>query len=142
MRDGRLRGELRHCFDDVESTAKDKTMTLRIPVALVLTVLFSSDLFAQGFTESDSVERKHRDYAGKPCLVTSGVSRPLASNPRILNHSVSLDNHCVDRIKAKVCYYKTDHCTEVDVPGNSRKEQIIGTFPAMQLFRYEVKEQF
>jgi hypothetical protein len=28
------------------------------------------------------------------------------------------------------------------VPGNSSKEQIIGVFPAMQIFRYEVKEQF
>jgi hypothetical protein len=28
------------------------------------------------------------------------------------------------------------------VPGNSRKEQVIGVFPAMQMFRYEVKEQF
>jgi hypothetical protein len=128
-------------FRYVES-ARDKTMTSRIPVALVLTVLFSNDLLAQGFTESDSVERKHRDYMGKPCLVTSGVSRPLASSRRISNHSVSLDNHCVDRIKVKVCYYKTDDCKDVDVPGNSRKEQIIGTFPALQLFRYEVKEQF
>jgi hypothetical protein len=122
--------------------AKDDRMTLRMPVALVLMVLFSSDLLAQGFAESDKIERKHRDYAGKPCLETTGISRPLASNTRISNHSVSLDNHCVDRIKVKVCYYNTDDCTDVDVPGNSRKEQIIGTFPAMQVFRYAIKEQF
>jgi hypothetical protein len=66
----------------------------------------------------------------------------MASNPRILSHSVSLDNHCSDRIKVKVCYYKSDECTDVEVPGHSRKEQIIGVFPAMQLFRYETKEQF
>jgi hypothetical protein len=112
------------------------------PAILVLTVLFSDSLFAQGYTESDSVDRKHRDFAGKPCLETSGVSHPLASNPRVLNHAVSLNNHCAERIKAKVCYYKTDECTDVDVPGNSRKEQVIGVFPAMQIFRYDVKEQF
>ena len=26
----------------------------------------------------------HRDFAGKPCLETNGISRPLTSNPRIL----------------------------------------------------------
>jgi hypothetical protein len=112
------------------------------PAVVIFTVLLSGNLCAQGFAESDSVERKHRDFAGKPCLETGGVSRPLASNKRILNHSVSLDNHCAERIKAKVCYYKTDDCKDVDVPGNSRKEQVIGVFPAMQLFRYDVKEQF
>jgi hypothetical protein len=107
---------------------------------LLLLAGFSRSLYAQGYTESDSVQQKHRDFAGKPCLVTNGVSHPLASNRRILNHAVSLDNHCSERIKARVCYYKTDQCTDVEVPGKSTKEQIIGTFPAMQIFRYDVKE--
>ena len=109
---------------------------------LFLLLLFPGGLAAHGFETSNSVERKHRDFAGKPCLEASGVSHPLASNPRILDHAVSLDNHCFDRIKVKVCYYHTEDCTDVEVPANSRKEQIIGVFPAMQLFRYEVKEQF
>lgn len=112
------------------------------PVAMILTVLVAGNLRAQGFSNSDSLDRKHRDFGGKACLETNGVSRPLASNPRILTHAVVLDNHCSDRIKAKVCYYKTDDCTDVDVPGKSSKEQTIGVFPAMQVFRYEVKEQF
>ena len=112
------------------------------PTVIILLLLFARGVSAQGFTESDSVERKHRDFAGKPCLATTGVSRPLASNPRILDHAVSLENHCFDRITTKVCYYHTDDCTDVEVPGNSRKEQIIGVFPAVQLFRYDVKEQF
>jgi hypothetical protein len=97
------------------------------PTMFFLLLALSRSLAAQGFTESDGVARNHRDFAGKP---------------RILNHSVSLKNHCSERIKAKVCYYKTDECTDVEVPGNSSKEQIIGVFPAMQIFRYEVKEQF
>ena len=109
---------------------------------VILLLVVSRSLAAQGFTESDRFERKHRDFAGKPCLVTNGVSRPLTSNSRILNHSVSLDNHCSERIRAKVCYYKTDDCSDVEVPGNSSKEQIIGVFPAMQVFRYDVREQF
>jgi hypothetical protein len=117
-------------------------MRWSVSTAVLLLLLFSCDLLAQGFTADDTLVRKHRDYAGKPCLETTGISRPLASNPRILNHAVSLENRCFDRIKVKVCYYHTDSCTDVDMPGNSRKEQIIGVFPAMQLFRYEVKEQF
>jgi hypothetical protein len=125
------------------SAVKTRTKMWRVrPAILFVLLLFSRSVFAQGFAASDSVERKHRDFAGKPCLETTGVSHPVASNPRILNHAVSLDNHCAERIKAKVCYYKTDECTDVEVLGNSRKEQIIGVFPAMQIFRYEVKEQF
>jgi hypothetical protein len=86
--------------------------------------------------------RQHLDFAGKPCLSTEGAARPLASNARIMNHVVSFDNHCSDRIKLKVCYADTEDCTDVEVPGYGRKDQVIGIFPALQLFRYEVKEQF
>jgi hypothetical protein len=102
----------------------------------------ASAIHAQGFNGSDSYDRKHRDFSGKPCLESSGESEPLASNPRILNHSVRLDNHCAEPIRAQVCYYHSDECTNVEVPGNSKKEQVIGVFPAMQTFRYEVKERF
>jgi hypothetical protein len=112
---------------------------LAIPL---LSLSFAGDLLAQGFTTSDVTDRKHRDFAGKPCLETGGAAQPLASNPRIMNHIVSLDNHCVERIKVRICYHGTDDCTDVDVPPRSRKEQLIGVFPAMQQFRYDVKEQF
>jgi hypothetical protein len=105
-------------------------------------VLCASAAHAQGTAENKLASRQHLDFAGKPCLSTTGVSQPLASNPRILNHAVSLDNRCFETIKVKVCYYKTDECTDVQVPPRGRKEQIIGVFPAMQQFRYEVKEQF
>jgi hypothetical protein len=111
-------------------------------VVVICSALLSGGLFAQGYTESNVGDHKHLDYTGKPCLTTNGVSSPLASNPRILNHAVSLENHCAERINAKVCYYKTDECTNVVVPPNSHMQQVIGVFPAMQLFRYEVKEQF
>jgi hypothetical protein len=112
------------------------------PASLILAVLFSETLLAQGFTSSDVTDRKHRDFAGKPCLETGGAAQPLASNPRVLNHIVSLDNHCVERIKVRICYHGTEDCTDVDVPPRSRKEQVIGVFPAMQQFRYDVREQF
>jgi len=107
-----------------------------------LAALCASAAHAQGIAQNNLASRQHLDYVGKPCLASTGVSHPLASNPRILNHAVSLDNHCFEPIKVKVCYYKTDECTDVQVPPRGRKEQIIGVFPAMQEFRYEVKEQF
>jgi hypothetical protein len=112
------------------------------PAAMIVLLLFSRGLSAQGFAASDNLERKHRDFAGKPCLQSIGISRPLASNPRILDHAVSFDNHCFEAIKVKVCYYRTDNCTDVEVPANSHKEQVIGVFPAMQQFQYNVQEQF
>ena len=111
-------------------------------VTALLALSFPGDLLAQGFTSSAIGDRKHRDFVGKPCLETSGTAQPLVSNPRILNHSVTLDDHCPERLKVKVCYHGTDECTDVDVPPGSRKEQIIGVFPAIQQFRYDVKEQF
>ena len=108
----------------------------------VVTVLCSSALFAQGFTSSDVADRKHLDFAGKPCLETSGSAVPLASNPKIQSHLVNLSNRCIDMIKVKLCYYKTDDCIDVEVPGHSRKEQVLGVFPELQQFKYQVKEQF
>jgi hypothetical protein len=112
------------------------------PATLMFAVLFPGILLAQGFTTNDVTDRKHRDFAGKPCLETEGTAQPLASNPRVLNHIVNLDNHCVEPVKVRICYHGTDDCTDVDVPPRSRKEQLIGVFPAMQQFRYDVKEQF
>lgn len=109
---------------------------------LILAVLSATPLLAQGFTSSDLADRKHRDFVGKPCLQTSGEAQPLTSDPHVSNHVVILDNHCPDRIKAKVCYHGTNACTDVDVPPRARKEQIIGVLPAMPQFRYDVKEQF
>jgi len=114
-----------------------------LTVAL-LSVALSRSLATEGpgIAESDVGTRKHLDFAGKPCLRSEGVARPLVSNPRIMDHAVSLDNHCAEAIRVKVCYYRSDDCTEVVVPGYGRKDQVIGVFPAMQLFRYEVQEQF
>jgi len=112
------------------------------PAFVVSAALCASAAQAQGTAQNNLAGRTHRDFVGKPCLSSTGVSQPLASNPRIFNHAVSLDNHCFETIKVKVCYYKSDECTDVQVPPRGRKEQIIGVFPAMQQFRYEVKELF
>ncbi len=117
-------------------------MNVHWPAAALLLLCSASPVLAQGYTSSDLGEQKHRDFVGKPCLESTGEAQPLVSNPRILNHSVILNNHCSERIKVKVCYHRTDDCTDVEVPPRSRKQQIIGVLPAMQQFRYDVREQF
>jgi hypothetical protein len=112
------------------------------PALGLLALLCAGAAQAQGTAQNDLANHRHLDFAGKPCLASGSVSHPLASNPRIFNHAVSLDNHCVTAIKVKVCYYRTDECTAVQVPAHGRVEQIIGVFPAMEQFRYEVKEIF
>jgi hypothetical protein len=108
----------------------------------VLLLPFARVLLAQGFTTSDAADRVHLDFVSKPCLQTEGITRSLASNSKVFNHIVSLDNHCNEQIKVRICYHRTDSCTVLDVPGGSRREQIIGVFPAMQTFQYDVREQF
>src|SRR5262249_24253394 len=105
-------------------------------------ILVPSVVFAEGVAGGDLASRKHLNLLGKPCLESTGSTTPLASNPRIQNHLVSLNNRCPGPIKATVCYYKSDECVDVDVPGYSRREQVLGVFPAIQQFRYEVKERF
>jgi len=109
---------------------------------VLLSLSFASDLLAQGFTTSDLGDKRHRDLTGRLCLETTASVQPLASNSKIFNHVVTVGNRCVERIKAQICYHGTDSCTDVEVPGHSRKEQVIGVFPAMKDFRYDTREQF
>jgi hypothetical protein len=136
------------CFDSsnpnfaLYSGIREPPMKWNCLLVVLLSLSFASDLLAQGFTTSNSGDRKHLDLAGKPCLETTGGVHPLASNPKIYNHIISVENRCIEQIKAQICYHGTDNCMDVEVPGHSRKEQVIGVYPAMQQFRYDVKEQF
>jgi hypothetical protein len=97
---------------------------------------------AQGTSEGNRFAPKHRNFAGKPCLESSGVSRSTASNSRISVHSVAIKNGCGDRIKVKLCYHGSTDCVDVDIPGYSSKETVLGVFPATQTFQYDINEQF
>jgi hypothetical protein len=110
-------------------------------VVVVVSLSFASNLLAQGLTTADLGDRKHHDPSGRVCLETTGAAQPLTSNTKIFTHIVTLENHCAEFIRARVCYHGSDTCTDVEVPARSRKEQMIGVL-AMQQFRYDVKEQF
>jgi hypothetical protein len=124
--------------------AQDKGIRMgliKATCAVVLLIL-CPEAMAQGVTDSDRLAPKHRNFAGKPCLESNGLSRATVSNPRISVHSVEIKNSCSERIKVKLCYHGSTDCSDVDVPGNSRKETVLGVLPATQMFRYDINEQF
>jgi hypothetical protein len=55
---------------------------------------------------------------------------------------ITANNDCSQPIKAQVCYYQSQHCIPIDVPGYGRKEAMLGIMPAMNAFRFEYREQF
>jgi hypothetical protein len=83
----------------------------------------------------------HRDSLGRPCLEIKAETRSQPATPNIFDHVVAVNNRCLERIKVKLCYYKSDRCYLVELAANQRKETILGTFPAMRYFRYEYQEQ-
>jgi hypothetical protein len=83
----------------------------------------------------------HRDSLGRPCLDIKGESRAQPATPNIFDHIVVVNNRCLERIKVKLCYYKSDRCYQAELAANQRKETVLGTFPSQRYFRYEYQEQ-
>jgi hypothetical protein len=78
---------------------------------------------------------------GKPCIDLFGEAQALAVNKRIFYHVVRASNNCSQRITLQVCYYQTDTCSNLQVPGYSRAEATLGIMPATPAFRFEYREQ-
>jgi hypothetical protein len=103
----------------------------------------NSDRRLPGFEASGSTEvLRHRSVLGKPCLLVLGEARPHTIDPNLYDHVIVAVNGCPQRITLRACYYQTDNCTTMEVPGNERKEAILGTLPAMKDFRFEFRERF
>jgi hypothetical protein len=134
----------------------------RIVVALVWLASISSVASAQGgaagglgaggypgpsqtpsFDASSGTEMlRHRSPTGSPCLDVGGFARRHTLNSNLYDHVVTITNNCSQRITLQVCYYNSQDCLPVEVSGGERKEEILGTMPSMQDFRFEFKEQF
>lgn len=84
----------------------------------------------------------HRDPLNRPCLDIEAASRRHVINPDVYDHVVSVYNRCLKPIKLRVCYYKSDHCIDMEVPGQQRKDGVLGIYPKMQYFRYSYREKF
>ena len=85
---------------------------------------------------------RHRAPTGSPCLAVSGFARPHVVNPNVYDHVVTAKNSCALRITMQVCYYRSQDCLTMEVPGGERKEAIIGSLPAEKDFRFEFREKF
>ena len=85
---------------------------------------------------------RHRDFAGKECLSVSGNSRPHASNANVYDHVIIVTNRCPQRIVIRVCYYRTEDCIPMEIPGGERKEGRLGSMPSVTEFGFEFREKF
>jgi hypothetical protein len=85
---------------------------------------------------------RHRDFTGKPCLTVSGSARGHTINPNLYDHIIVALNSCPQRIAMQACYYDTQDCIRMEIPGGERKEAILGTLPSIKSFRFEFRERF
>lgn len=91
---------------------------------------------------STSQPARHRDFTGKLCLNVYGFARSHVIDKNLYDHVVNIRNSCPQSIVAKVCYYQSQSCISVEVPGREQKEAILGTLPAEKTFRFEFREKF
>jgi len=84
---------------------------------------------------------RQRDSSGRPCVTVGAYGRPYVSNPNLYDHVVFAVNACSRRISLEVCYFKSRSCITIDVPGNQRKESILGIQPATKDFKFEYIEK-
>jgi hypothetical protein len=97
---------------------------------------------APSFGASNTQILRHRDYAGKSCLTVGGYGRPHTTDRNLFDHVIVAVNNCPQQISISVCYYNSSDCLTVQVPGDDRKEAILGTMPSQKDFRYEFREKF
>lgn len=91
---------------------------------------------------ADSQVLRHRDFTGRPCLDVEGYAKPHTIDPNLYDHVISAVNRCPQRIAILVCYYQSQDCIPMDIPGDSTKQGILGMMPAEKDFRFEFREKF
>ncbi len=94
----------------------------------------ASRLTLQGSVDQNGLPF-HRDVFGKSCLTYEAVSHAHIVNPKIFDHIVSVNNHCPQLIRLHLCYRKSEHCVDVQVPSRGRKDVILGIVPSMSSFQ-------
>jgi hypothetical protein len=94
------------------------------------------------YSSANPPAQVHRGPTGQPCLKITGFAQQQTINPNIYDHILDVSNDCSQPIKLQACYYQSQQCTAIDVPGYGRKQATLGIMPAMRDFRFEYKEQF
>lgn len=90
----------------------------------------------------DAQSQRHKDFTGKLCLDVRGFARAHLVNKNLFDHVVSVQNSCPQQISLSVCYYQSDECVSLDVPGYDHKEVVLGILPAQSDFRFQFREKF
>lgn len=130
---------------------------IRIVMAFTWLVAIASSALAQSGTNGvgNSIEKlptfgasagteilRHRGPTGNICLTLTGSGRAHTINPKLYDHVVNVTNSCAQRIALQICYYRSQECISLEIPGGERKEAILGTLPSMKDFRFEFREKF
>lgn len=84
---------------------------------------------------------RHKNFVGQLCIQVFGEAQPHTVDPNLYDHVITAVNGCPQRIALHVCYYNSESCIELEVPGNDRKKAILGTLPAVKDFRYQFQER-
>jgi hypothetical protein len=85
---------------------------------------------------------RHRDSLGRPCLTVYGSLRPHSINKNLHEQVISASNRCGQSIKMQVCYYRSQECILMRIPGWARIEGILGAPSSNLRFQYEFRELF
>jgi hypothetical protein len=85
---------------------------------------------------------RHRGPTGDPCLEVGGFARRHTTVSNLYDHVIAVKNNCAQQLSIQVCYYNTQNCLPVEIPGGERKEAILGTMPSTKDFRFEFREKF
>src|SRR5690349_19959056 len=73
-------------------------------------------------SDSDRNKLIRKDSFGRPCLHINAEARAQPATPNVFDHIVSVNDRCLQQIKVKLCYYKSDRCFLVTLAANARKE--------------------
>lgn len=82
-----------------------------------------------------------RDSLGRPCLDIEAAAVPHVVNPEMLDHVVSLKNNCSRIIHAKVCYFNSERCNDLVIPGYKRSDTVLGTMRLVKFFRFSTVQK-
>jgi hypothetical protein len=93
-------------------------------------------------SRGDDTAPRHYGPTEKFCLLVEGWARTQAIDARMFEHVILARNSCAQTIKMDVCYYGSQHCILMSVPGYSRRELALGTMQMTRDFRFEFKERF
>jgi hypothetical protein len=111
------------------------------------------------------VIKLHTDAFGKACIVVVGYSHAKTDFAKIFGgqtspnsadastneqghksklyeHIISAQNRCSQTIRVHVCYYASQTCVAIRVPGHDHEQASLGTSSGIPGFRYQYTEQF